>query len=154
MSHNNLGFLFQHLAFAMSRQNDQILQERLGIGFSQFKLLLVLEDNPYIQQKDIADALGQTEASISRQIKLMQGQGLLKTTISPENRRRHITTLTAKGTRLSEEAMRTLNTAHQPIFERLDEKQQRSLLLTLARMHECICEAGKPGACDRPFNVS
>jgi DNA-binding MarR family transcriptional regulator len=150
---NNIGYLLQHLAFTMARQNDQILQERLGIGFSQFKILMVLEKNPYIQQSDIADALGQTEASISRQIKLMHDRGLLQSTVSPENRRRHITTPTAKGSRLNEEAMKILNGFHAPMFERLTDKQRQQLLEILSQMHTVICQAGKPGACDKPFNV-
>lgn len=150
---NNIGYLLQHLAFTMSRQNDQLLQEHLGIGFSQFKILMVLARNPYIQQRDIADALGQTEASISRQIKLMHDQGLLQTQISPENRRRHLTTPTAKGTRFTDEALKVLNTYHGPMFEQLNEKQQQQLLEILARMHECICQSGKNYACHQPLSV-
>jgi DNA-binding MarR family transcriptional regulator len=150
---NNLGYLLQHLAFVMARQNDQVLQERLGIGFSQFKLLMILERTPHIQQKDIADALGQTEASISRQIKLMHEKGLLQTTVSPENRRRHLTTPTAKGTRLAEAAMEALNIHHGPVFARLSGKQQEQLLEALAEMHKSVCQAGKTGACHKPFNI-
>jgi DNA-binding MarR family transcriptional regulator len=148
---NNIGYMLQHLAFTMGRQNDQVLQERLGIGFSQFKILMVLEKNPYIQQRDIADALGQTEASISRQIRLMHDKGLLQTRIDPENRRRHITTPTSKGLRLNEEAMRALNGFHAPMFEKLSEKEQLRLLDIMAKMHESICESSKTGACHKSF---
>ena len=150
---NNIGFLLLHLAFTMARQNDQILQERLGIGFSQFKILMVLQMNPHIQQKDIAEALGQTEASISRQIKLMIDKGLLQSSVSPQNRREHITTTTAKGSRLAEESMRVLNNYHSPMYERLSEKQRIHLTEILANMHECVCQNGKTGACDHPFNI-
>lgn len=150
---NNLGYLLQHLAFVMARQNDQILQERLGIGFSQFKLMMILERRPHIQQKQIADALGQTEASISRQIKLMHQKGLLQTVVSPENRRQHITTLTTKGERLAEEAIRTLNDYQSPVFDRLGDRQQQQLLDALSEMHKSICEAGKTAACQHPHGI-
>ena len=150
----NIGYLIQHLAFTLSRQNDQILQERLGIGFSQFKILMILQHNPSVQQRDIADGLGQTEASISRQIKLMTSEGLLRTQVSPKNRRRHMTTATSKGIRLAEEAMSILNGYHAPMFDRFSEKQRQQLLLTLNIMHECVCQKGKTGACDRPFNTN
>lgn len=148
---NNIGYMLQHLAFTMGRQNDQVLQERLGIGFSQFKILMVLEKNPYIQQSDIADALGQTEASISRQIRLMHDKGLLQTRIDPENRRRHITTPSAKGLRLNEEALRALNSFHAPVFEKLSEKEQLRLLDIMAKMHDSICDGSKTGACHKSF---
>lgn len=150
---NNVGYLLQHLAFTMSRQNDQILQERLGIGFSQFKILMVLERHPHIQQRQIADALGQTEASISRQIRLMVDKGLLQSTVSPQNRRQHITTPTSKGNRLAEEAMVILNGFHAPMFERFSDSDREQLLKVLSGMHESICQSGRTGACDRPFNT-
>lgn len=98
---NNIGFLLQHIAFSLARQNDAILQDELGIGFSQFKILMVLQWRPNVQQKQIAEQLGQTEASISRQIKLMYDDGLLQSTPRPENRREHVTTLTPRGDRKS-----------------------------------------------------
>lgn len=136
---DNIGTLLQHLAFSLTRQNDQILQERLGLGYSQFKILMVLERNPYIQQKDIAETLGQTEASISRQIKLMVERGMLQTSVSPHNRRRHITTLTIKGMRLYEESVKVLNAHSEQILGRLSEREQQQLLATLNIMHDSAC---------------
>lgn len=136
---DNIGTLLQHLAFSLTRQNDQILQERLGLGFSQFKILMVLERNPFIQQKDIAESLGQTEASISRQIKLMVERGMLQTSISPQNRRRHITTLTIKGIRLYEESVKVLNAHSERTLGRLSEREQQQLLATLNIMHDSAC---------------
>jgi DNA-binding MarR family transcriptional regulator len=150
---NNIGYLLQHLSGVLAKQSDQALQERLGIGFSQFKILRVLEHKPHIQQREIADWLGQTEASISRQIRVMHGKGLLQTTISPGNRREHITTPTAKGLRMAGEAMNVLNATHAGMFEALGEKQQEQLLQALVKMHQYACQAGKIGACDHPFNV-
>ena len=153
MAHTNPGYLLQHLAATMGRQNDHLLQDRLGIGFSQFKILMVLVRNPYIQQKDIADWLGQTEASISRQIKLMVKQGLLKTMVPPENRRRHITVPTAKGSRLADSAIQALNDFHGPVFAKLSDRQQQQLLMSLHHLHEGVCQAGKVGACDHPYDA-
>jgi len=150
---NNIGYLIQHLASALARQSDQVLQERLGLGFSQFKLLMLLQWSPHIQQRQIAESLGQTEASISRQVKLMHDKGLLQTTINPKNRREHITTLTSKGLRLTEEALNVLNNYHAPMFARLSEKQQERFLETLGIMHDCACQPGKAGACQLMTNV-
>lgn len=150
---NNIGYLLQHLSSALARQSDQVLQERLGIGFSQFKILMVLQRNPYVQQRQIAESLGQTEASISRQIKLLLDQGLLTSRRSEQNRREHITVLTDKGERLTSEALSALNSYHAPMFAKLGEKQQEQLVESLALMHQEVCRADKPGACDHPFNV-
>lgn len=125
---NNIGYLLNHLAFVLSRQSDQVLQEQLGIGFSQYKILMVLMSNPSIQQKQIAERLGQTESSVSRQIKILHDKSLLVTRITPENRREHITTLTARGETLTEQAMLILNNYHSPTLAALSEKQSKQLL--------------------------
>jgi len=143
---NNIGFLLQRLAFLLARQNDQILQEQLGIGFSQFKILMILQWKPNVQQRHIADKLGQTEASISRQIKLLKDKSLLVTEISPQNRREHITKPTAKGERLTQKALEILNNYHAPMFGQLTEKQREQLLEGLTIMHDYVCRSEKPGA--------
>lgn len=142
---NNIGYLLNHLAFILSRQSDQVLQEQLGIGFSQFKIMMALKWNPSVQQKHIAERLGQTEASISRQIKLLHEKGLLTTRISAENKREHITTLTSKGERLTEKAMQILNSYHAPTFASLSASEQQSLIATLNKMHDAACVERKGG---------
>ncbi|MES2971082.1 MAG: MarR family winged helix-turn-helix transcriptional regulator [Patescibacteria group bacterium] len=154
----NTGYMLQHLSSVLAKQSDQALRERLGIGLSQLKILWALEGspNPYaarLQQKEIAECLGQTEASISRQIKLMHEKGLLQTTINPTNKRDHLTAPTAKGLRISEEAMDILNNYHAPMFEDLGEKKQQQLLEIFTQMHKLSCQPGKTGACHRPFSV-
>ena len=148
---NNLGNLLNHLSFVLARQSDQILQERLGIGFSQYKIMMVLRQNPHIQQKVIADRLGQTEASISRQIKLLLQQGLLHTVKRPENRREHITTLTGRGERFIDEAEGILNLYHSPVFNNLNDKQQASTIEALKLMHKVACDANRPNGCHNSF---
>jgi len=142
---NNIGYLLNHLAFMLSRQSDQVLQEQLGIGFSQFKIMMALRWNPSVQQKQIAERLGQTEASISRQIKLLYDKGLLSTRISAENKREHITTLTTKGEQLTEKSMQILNNFHAPTFNSLSPKQQQTLIETLNTMHDAVCVDKKGG---------
>ncbi len=142
---NNIGYLLQHLSFVLARQSDQVLQEQLGIGFSQFKILMALQWHPNVQQKQIAERLGQTEASISRQIKLLHEDGLLTTTISPHNRREHITRPTPKGERLTDKALEILNNYHAPMFARLSDKQQTQLHETLGTMHDYACTDGHHG---------
>jgi len=141
---NNIGYLIQRLSFCLARQSDQVLQEQLGIGLSQFKILMVLGWHSNVQQRQIADNLGQTEASISRQIKLLKDKGLLTTEVSPQNRREHITRPTAKGQRLSEKALEVLNNYHAPMFAKLNDKAQSQLLESLTTLYDYACMTEKP----------
>lgn len=128
---DNIGILLQNLAASLARSNDQVLQAELDITFSQFKILAVLLDRPHIRQKEIARYLGQTEASVSRQIKSMHEDGLLYTVPRSEDRREHITTLTKRGERIATSAARLLNRVNAPLLNRLSEQDQVLLLRTL-----------------------
>ncbi len=146
-----IGYLLQHLSATLAKQSDQMLMERLGIGFSQFKIMRIVQSYPTVTQRDIAERLGQTEASISRQVKLLQERGLLAVTISPENRREHHSSLTPKGTRIIEEVFKTLHETYAPMFDSLGDKRQKQLLETLGLMHEHLCVEGKIGACHKMY---
>lgn len=132
----NLGYLLHHLVFLLDRASDKILQRRLGIGFSQYKILMALKWHQGVQQRQIAYYLVQTEASISRQTKLMHTSGLIKTESNPRSRREHLTVLTAKGERVAAQATEILNTFHAPMFARLNAKQQAELRELLLVLHD------------------
>lgn len=127
MNNENIGYLLHHVSSILDRHSDQVLVERLGIGFSQFKILLVLLEKDGASQNFIASQLGQTEASISRQIKIMTGKGLVVVRRSQQNRRQHHIFLTNKGETLTEKAVQILNDYHSPMFATLNGKEQEQL---------------------------
>lgn len=137
----------------MGKQSDQVLMEQLGIGLSQFKILMVLEWNPRIQQKAIADNLGQTEASISRQIKILKEKGLLTSKLDPSNRRKHITTPTTLGMQITEAASNILRRSLGPELSGLGDDQVMKLVSGLQKLHMIVCRPGKLGACDHQLGI-
>ncbi len=145
---NNVGYLIHHLAASLARQTDQLLMHHLGLGFSQFKILMVLQKDSGAQQKQLAERLGQTEASISRQIKGLQRAKLLTVQVNPNNRREHITVLTARGVQMVEDCREILNVHYAPLFDSLGQRDLDRLIQILNKMHRYVCQPGKPGACD------
>lgn len=150
---NTISYLIQHLASVISKDVDQTLQEQLGIGFSQYKILMVLEWNPRVQQKTIAKSLGQTEASISRQIKLLEKKGLIGTKIDPSNRRVRISTPTILGMQITEAAAAILRRGLGPEFSKMGEDQQAQLIKGLQALHASVCRPQRKGSCDHPLGV-
>lgn len=142
---NTTGYLLQHTAALMAKQNEQVLQEQLGIGLSQFKILRVLQAKANTTQREIATTLAQTEASISRQIKLMFDDGLLSSTVSATNRREHVVVPTAKGIKMTESALEILHKHNQPTFEILGEDGQKQLADLLSKLHNHLCATVHPG---------
>lgn len=148
-----IGYLLQHTASILMRQSDQVLQERLGIGMSQLRLLMMLQKAPNVQQRKLAECLGQTEASVSRQIKLLREKGMLTVRINPKSRREHLTVPTTRGLKLTEAALEVLSQYHTPMIELLNPKQREQLTAMLAVLHEHTCVPGKPFACDHSFKT-
>ena len=136
---NNLNYLIQHIASVINKQADQVLQEQLGIGVSQYKILSVLEWSPRVQQKAIAKALGQTEASISRQISLLYKQQLVNKVVDMRNRRARLIKLTNKGLTLLEAADKIIRKFHNEQLSSLSNKKKSELYELLFELHTSIC---------------
>jgi DNA-binding MarR family transcriptional regulator len=150
---NTLNYLLTHLAAVMSKQTDKVLHEQLGLGLSQYRILMVLEWNPRIRQSAIASSLGQTEASISRQIKLLKSRGLLTSKTDSLNKRRHVTIPTPMGMQLTEAAVNVLRRSFGPEYSVLGEARLNQLLIGLQQLHAIACQPGKLGACDHQLGL-
>jgi DNA-binding MarR family transcriptional regulator len=137
----------------MGRQSEQALREQLGIGLSQYKILMELEWNPRTSQKAIADALGQTEASVSRQIKLLKSKGHLQSKLDPNNKRKHITVPTPIGMQLTEAANDILRRSLTSELGNMGEDQLMQLTAGLQKLHKITCKPGKLGACDHQLGI-
>lgn len=114
---------------------------------------MVLDWNPRIQQRTIADSLGQTEASISRQIKLLKTKGLLDSKIDPQNRRKHITVPTLRGMQITEAASDILRRQLSTELAHINENQLLQLTTGLHQLHRQLCRPGNVGACDHQLGV-
>jgi DNA-binding MarR family transcriptional regulator len=126
----------QHVAVLIARQSDQALQAQLGIGLSQYRILQAVQANPSVQQKQIARLLGQTEASVSRQIKAMTSKGLISADANPDNRREHVTVILLKGERLVESGTQLIAQELGPLLQPLSGREQATLLELLKSLSE------------------
>lgn len=145
---NDISSQMHHLVSLMSREGDQTLQEQLGVGLSQYKILSTLHEHPRLQQRTIAQMLGQTEASISRQIKLLQQKAMLIAPKNPNNRREHIASLTPKGVRIVEAAEKVLENYHRSFLKGLSTKNQQQFHDLLNTIHRDVCYMQHPGVSD------
>lgn len=120
-----------HLSALMTREADQILQEQLGLTFSQYKIMQTIQESPRVQQRALALSLGQTEASISRQVKLLRDKQLIIMRLNPHNHRQHLTQLTMRGERILDAAHKAVSRYHAHVMGSLSSKQKLTLLEAL-----------------------
>jgi len=133
---NVVSFRVQALAALLYKASDRVLQEQLGIGMSQFKILGAIQNNQRLLQKHIATILNQTEASISRQIKLLHQRQLLVTQFNPKDHREHITVLTPNGRQVINAATEVLEAFQTQFVEGLSDKQQAELIGLLDQIEQ------------------
>jgi len=137
-----LDYLLQHIVALMDTQSDQVLQEQLGLTLAQYKLLRLLGTGNRLPQKKLAYTLGQTEASVSRQIRLMAGRGIVQSLRDPEDKREHPVAITSKGEQVLAAAAQALDTYYAPSLAALPKKQAKQLHEGLHALHGALCATG------------
>lgn len=96
------GVLIKKLDKVFKQNFDQEL-ERVGLTFSQMRVLLFLEDNPNtkITQKDISKELDIQHSTTIGLLKRMQEKGLVTVVVDEDNRRCRNIFLTSKAEEIS-----------------------------------------------------
>lgn len=136
----SLGYALHQLVFILDRQSDEALRSQIGFGYSQFKILMAAKHQVGLKQNEIANFLGQTEASVSRQIKIMKADGLITVRTDPNNRRSRSIMLTDKGEALGRECVDILEQTHAATFGSLSFSEQRMMQELLERLTTKACK--------------
>jgi DNA-binding MarR family transcriptional regulator len=124
------------LAFLLEKKSDEILRDQLSIGFAQYKVLEAISHNTLAKQNLIAELLDQTEASISRQIKLLEKKGLIVVSQVMGNKRARELSLTMQGEETVSQAKQLLDIATSQITGVLSMQEQRTVQELILRMIE------------------
>ncbi len=143
MQQDSIGYALHQLVFIIDRQSDEALHAQLGVGFSQFKILMAAKKRTGLKQNDIASYLGQTEASVSRQIKIMKADGLLIVQVDPNNRRARSIVPTDKGVILGKKCVEVLEVTHATVFGSLSFAEQKLMRELLERLTNKACLRNK-----------
>ena len=122
------------LAFLLEKRADEKLKNQLDIGFAQYKVLEAINQNSLAKQNTVAELLDQTEASISRQIKILQNKGLITANTVMGNKRARELNLTVVGQDIVRQAEQVLDVTQAQIFGGLSYQEQRLFMELFERM--------------------
>lgn len=128
----------QSIAAYLEHQADQLLFDNFQFGLSQYRILTELQRHDGQSQKDIAATLGQTEASISRQVRILQDKGLALTRINPENRREKFLLLSKHGQQSSAAAAVLLERHYDQQLAMLDDDDAAELSALLRTLQAIL----------------
>lgn len=151
--HEAIFYLLQHTGDMLERQLDQALQEQLGIGMSQYRILALLTEGTEQGQRIVAHNLGQTEAAVSRQVGLLGKKGYIQGRINEKNRRQHLIAITPKGVKLLEAARLAIARNLEPLDSPIPGKQQKQLQELLIAVHAWTCQKDRAAACSHPYGL-
>jgi DNA-binding MarR family transcriptional regulator len=99
-----LWYLIRRLAALMDREGDALCRRELGISLAQFLVLSVVDAYPgHLSQQAVADRLGLTKGTVSRQIDAAVAAGLMTVQVASHTRRENAVALTGAGTALVRE---------------------------------------------------
>jgi MarR family transcriptional regulator, lower aerobic nicotinate degradation pathway regulator len=138
------GFLMVRLGMAYKARAIAQLEHA---GFSQYhySLLALLGEQSRNTQASIADALAVDRSQLVGVLDELEGRGLVERQRDPNDRRRHVVSLTAKGRRQLVRLRAMIDELEDEMFAPLDTESRRTLhtiLLRLAGYHDPVCTAG------------
>lgn len=126
----------QKIAFLLEKKADESLNENLDIGFAQYKVLEAINQNSLARQNMVAEMLDQTEASISRQIRILEKKGMITVVNVMGNKRARELSLTRVGEETVLQAGNILSVMQEQTMEGLSFKDQNYLLNLFETMLE------------------
>src|ERR1043165_8489401 len=112
-----------HLTYVLQQLSDENLLKATGVGLSQTRIMSVLHGSVALSQRAVAVMLQQTEANVSRQLKVMQKQGLVSVVKNKKDARQRDVKLTAKGQTRLKVALKSLAAQEKELFRLLSAKE-------------------------------
>ena len=131
------------MAFLFEKKADQLLRAELGIGFAQYKVIEAIHHNSLAKQNTVAKLLDQTEASISRQIRILQKKGLITVNSVMGNKRAKELALTRVGEDISRQAEQILAIVEAEVIGTLSYQEQRLLQELFIKMIDQTKKVGE-----------
>ena len=122
-------YLLHKLVFELDRAADQLLRTYAGISYKRALFLLVLQDHGTITQHELAVALGYSDPAISAMLLELAKDGYIRTTNSPEHRRKRLVTITPKGSKTVTKGKHLINSHFDQLMEsaRVDSQHYHEL---------------------------
>lgn len=126
------------LAFVLEKQADEIMKGQLDIGFAQYKVLEAINQNDLAKQNTVAELLDQTEASISRQIRILKQKGLITVREVQGNKRARELRLSGVGEDIVRQAAHVVDQVYSPAITALNFSEQQQLSDMLGRLLQAV----------------
>ena len=139
---DNTVFLMGRLGYAIKGRSIEEF-EAAGFSMYQYSVLAMVGEESRTSQATIADALGLDRSQLVGVLDDLEERGLIERRRDPEDRRRHMVSLTAEGKRQLVRLRAIGKRLEEAFLAPLDEKERAKLhdtLLKVASTYDCRFE--------------
>lgn len=134
-----LWFLVRSVAGRMDRTGDALYREGLGVSLSQFLVLSVVDAFPGpINQQAVAERLGLTKGTVSRQIEAAVQNGHMLVEPAPHSRRENLVRLTPQGETIVRKGDVLLTAALERVVPDLDATELAATIRALTALNDAL----------------
>lgn len=134
-----LWYVVRQVAARMDRAGDLLYRNGVGVTMAQFLVLSVVDAYPgQINQQAVAERLGLTKGTVSRQIEQAVAAGLMTATTAQHSRREKQLALTAEGTRIVRDGDALLEQSLREDMPALPPAELRTTIETLNVINEAL----------------
>ncbi len=134
-----LWFLVHRVAGLMDRAGEALFRRELNTSLAQFLVLSVVDAYPGdLNQQAIADRLGLTKGTVSRQIDNAVAAGLMTVQVSQRTRRENRITLTPAGTDLVRRGDALFRDAQRNVLPVIDDHDMAAALRVLSGLNTSL----------------
>lgn len=113
------------LSWKIQQSAEELLLAKCGVGLSHFRILAALDKSAARSQAHVAQMLGQTEANISRQLRVMKKAGLVTIAKNKQDQRRRDVSMTPKGFRAFTKADQVLSHHEKGLLSTMSRSESR-----------------------------
>ncbi|HHV59128.1 MAG TPA: MarR family transcriptional regulator [Clostridiaceae bacterium] len=134
---NNKEVIFQLISCAKKhRKIMQNLLNETGVYHAQHRLLMEISRNPNISQKEIAESMEISPATIAVSLKKLERGGYINKEMDEGDNRLNQITITDKGKKVVEQSKQIFDMAGRKVFEGFTEEEKSTLSFFLRRLDD------------------
>ena len=119
---------------ALNAQASDILDKAAGITLGQWRVLAFIGAGDARTSRAVTAASGLDPAQISRSLKALEADGLIKTERLPEDRRTLSLSITEKGRAAFETILPVMQARQQHLIDALSPEEQKTILSALEKL--------------------
>jgi DNA-binding MarR family transcriptional regulator len=128
-----IGYLIRTTHKVMSRRLAAELATH-GIPFKQYFYIRALLEEDHISQIELSARVGMNRATVTSALDTMEREGLVRRIADPNDRRVYRVALTAKGRKLREPIMKTIDSIQRAVSVGLSERELAQFRRVAERM--------------------